>query len=227
MTSTTLSAALTATATSMSVASATGFTVGYTVQIDGELMAVTSISGTTIGISRGIAGTRATNHGNARGLLVGTPAEFQQSPGVSNQQAPGGFLWNQAPHISHIPGVILEQVFPVTIATATAVTLKSGDVLNGLILQDPAGGAVTTTLPTAALLAAAIPGLQIGDSFIFHIRNTADAAETITVAAGSGGSMSGTATIAQNNAKSFRLRFTGVSSGNEAYVCYSLGTVVF
>ena len=109
-----------------------------------------------------------------------------------------------------------------TISTAAAATLTAAQVLGGLILRDPAGGARTDTLPTAALLAAALPGVVAGTAFEFTIRNTADASETITVAAGTGGTTSGTMTIAQNNSKRFLVVFTSAS----AYTVYSLGTVV-
>ncbi len=109
-----------------------------------------------------------------------------------------------------------------TKATATAITLTAAEVLGGLILQDPAGGACTTNLPTAALLSAALGGAVAGDSVEFTIRNTADAGETITVAAGTGGGTSGTMTIAQSNTKRFVIIFTSKS----AYTVYSLGTIV-
>ena len=114
-----------------------------------------------------------------------------------------------------------------TVATATAVTLTTAQVLGGLILQDPSGGAVTTTLPTAAELAAAIrndaPSLATGTSFEFTIRNNdGGAGETITVAAGTGGTTSGTMTIATLNTKRFLVVFTS----NSAYTLYSLGTAV-
>ena len=112
-----------------------------------------------------------------------------------------------------------------TVATKTAVTLTAAQVLGGMILQDPSGGAVTTTLPTAALLKAALPGVAAGTAFEFTIRNTADGNEAITVAAGTGGSTSGTMTIAQNNSKRFLLIFTA-TGGTPAYTVYSLGTVV-
>jgi hypothetical protein len=108
-----------------------------------------------------------------------------------------------------------------TVATATSVTLTPTQVLGGLILQDPSGGAVTTTLPTAALLAAALNGVVAGTALRFYIRNTADANEAITVAAGTGGGTSGTMTIAQNYSKEFWLVFTSKS----AYTVYSLGSV--
>lgn len=115
--------------------------------------------------------------------------------------------------------------FKTTVATITTVgnvTLTAAEVLGGLILRDPNGGARTDTLPTAALLIAAIANAAVGQSFEFIIRNTADAAETITVASGSGGTDSGTMTIAQNNSKRFLVRIDSAT----AYTLYSLGTVV-
>lgn len=112
-----------------------------------------------------------------------------------------------------------------TIATATAVTLTAAQLLGGLILQDPSGGAVTSTAPTAALLWAALPGVQAGTGFRFTIRNTADAAETITLQAGTGGTISGTATIAQNNSKDFIVVLGGTKT-SPSYVIYSVGTYV-
>ena len=67
----------------------------------------------------------------------------------------------------------------------------------------------------------------VGTSLIVHIRNTANAAETITMTTNTGLTLSGTMTIAQNNAKSFQIVLTNVTSGAEAATVYSLGTVVF
>jgi hypothetical protein len=66
---------------------------------------------------------------------------------------------------------------------------------------------------------------MVGTSFVFTIRNTSAGAFTITVTAGTGGTVSGTATIAQNNTKSFLVVFTNVTPGTEAFTIYSLGTV--
>jgi hypothetical protein len=109
-----------------------------------------------------------------------------------------------------------------TLTTGGNLTLTATQVLGGLILRNPSGGARTDTLPTAALLSAAIGGANAGDSFEFTIRNTATGAETITVDAGTGGTISGTATIAQNNSK----RFLVVFSSKSVYIAYSLGTIV-
>lgn len=113
-----------------------------------------------------------------------------------------------------------------TDATAAAVTFTVTQVLGGLILRDPNGAARADLLPTAAALVAAIEGIQIGTAFYFDIRNTADAAETITITTNTGLTLSGTMTIAQNNSKRFCVVFTNITSGTEAVTVYSLGTTV-
>lgn len=116
---------------------------------------------------------------------------------------------------------------PATEVTAGNVTYTTTQMLGGLILRDPAGGARTDTTPTAAQLVAAIANPIVGTSFYLDIRNTADAAETITVAGGTGVTTSGTMTIAQNNSKRFLVRLDNVTASSEAATIYSLGTVVF
>jgi hypothetical protein len=131
-------------------------------------------------------------------------------------------------------GVVVPTVGPIvnistvtTITTAGAATYTAAQLKGGLILRDPNGSGRSDVTPTAALLVAALPSAVVGTSFVFTIRNDADAAETITVTAGSGATLSGTMTIAQNNLKQFLVVLTNVTSGAEAYTVYSLGTVVF
>lgn len=118
------------------------------------------------------------------------------------------------------------KVTVTTDATAAAVTFTAAQVLGGLILRDPAGAGRADLLPTAASLLAAINGPFVGLSFEFTIRNTADAAETITVTTNTGLTLSGTMTIAQNNSKRFLAVVTDIDSGEAAITVYSLGTVV-
>ena len=72
------------------------------------------------------------------------------------------------------------------------------------------------------LISQVLAGGNVGQGFEFTIRNTADAAETITLTAGDGVTLSGTMTIAQNNSK----RFLCVMASSAAATIYSLGTVV-
>jgi hypothetical protein len=113
---------------------------------------------------------------------------------------------------------------PSTDATAAAITMTTTQILGGLLLRDPAGAGRADLLPTAAAIVAAINGADIGTSFEFLIRNTADAAETITVTTNTGLTLSGTMTIAQNNTKRFLVRIASITPGAEAVTVYSLGT---
>jgi hypothetical protein len=130
-------------------------------------------------------------------------------------------------------GMIPVPLFTVsTLATAGVVTYTAAQLLGGLILRDTNGDDRSDVLPTATALFAAIPGATVGQGFYFDIRNTADASETITVTAGTGGTVSGTATIAESNGKRFLLVLTGQvdpnnGTGTAAYTAYSLGTYTF
>ena len=124
-------------------------------------------------------------------------------------------------------GPIVNFVTVTTDTTAGALTYTAAMLKGGIILRDPNGAGRSDVTPTAALLVAALPSAVVGTGLRFTIRNTADAAETITVTAGTGATLSGTMTIAQNNSKDFLAVLTNVTSGAEAYTLYSLGTVVF
>ncbi|PKN71206.1 MAG: hypothetical protein CVU54_01935 [Deltaproteobacteria bacterium HGW-Deltaproteobacteria-12] len=131
--------------------------------------------------------------------------------------------------VGQVPGITQTGWFNTTVttdATAGAKTYTAAELIGALILRDPAGGNRSDVSPTAALIVAGFAGGIVGSSFEFTIRNTADAAETITLTAGAGVTLSGTMTIAQNNSKRFLCRLDNVGSGTEAVTIYSLGTVV-
>jgi predicted RecA/RadA family phage recombinase len=73
---------------------------------------------------------------------------------------------------------------PRSYATVGAQVYTAADILGGIIVRDTNGGARTDTLPTAALLVAALPGVRVGDVVRCQIINGADAAEVLTIAAG-------------------------------------------
>lgn len=111
-------------------------------------------------------------------------------------------------------------------ATAGGVTLTAAEVIGGIVVADCAGSGRTYTLPTAADLVAAIPGAKIGEIVRCLIVNGSDAAESITLAAGSGGAFDTNQTaasriIAQNGSKYVHIRLTGVAASSEAYVVYA------
>lgn len=78
LTTTTASAAITATAREITVASATGFAAGYWVRVEDELMQVAQnySSGTTIPVRRGLQGTVVSAHAVTSNVTVGTGADF-------------------------------------------------------------------------------------------------------------------------------------------------------
>lgn len=123
--------------------------------------------------------------------------------------------------------VCMPLMTPTSITTAGNVTLTAAQLMNGMILRDGNGGARTDTLPTAALLVEAIQGAMVGTSFVCELRNSTSTAVSITLAAGTGCTISGTATIAQLNSKALLINITNVTPGSEAYTVYSLGTAVF
>lgn len=119
----------------------------------------------------------------------------------------------------------LEKVAVNTITDAGDVTLSTAQLLGGLILRDPAGGARTDTTPTASEIIDALYEARDNTSKLLIVRNTADAAETLTISGGTGVTVDGTATIAQNNTKIFLVHVDDISGGNEAVTIYSIGTL--
>ncbi len=106
--------------------------------------------------------------------------------------------------------------------TAGALTLTAAMVLGGTLLRDPNGAGRTDVLPTAALLVAAVPSAQVGDVVALYVANCADAAETITMSAGAGGTWKATQIAAsrivgQNASRYVFVRLTNVGAGTEAY----------
>lgn len=107
-------------------------------------------------------------------------------------------------------------------ATTDTATITIAQLL-AKILQATPTAAATYTLPTAALLVAGISNCRVGDSFDFIVENRSGGANTVTVAAGSGGTGKGTLTCAQNIVRAYKITVTNVGSGTEAYMLYGIG----
>ncbi|MBH05176.1 MAG: hypothetical protein CMJ20_02525 [Phycisphaeraceae bacterium] len=121
-------------------------------------------------------------------------------------------------------GGIITKTVVQSDSTAGAKTYSAAELLSGYIIRDPAGGDRSDVTPTAAQLVAVVPSAAVNDSFRFIIKNLADADETITLTGGTNVTITGTATIAQNNTKEWLCVLTNVGSGTEAATIYSLGT---
>ena len=111
-----------------------------------------------------------------------------------------------------------------TITSAAERTLTAAELLGGILTFD-VQDAQNANLPTAALLCEAIPGPSGSSNptgacgFQFQIRNTGDS--TLTVVAGTGGTVSGTATVVTVETKQFTVVITNATPGSETYTCYA------
>ena len=110
-----------------------------------------------------------------------------------------------------------------TDSTAGAVTYTIAEMLGGLILRDPNGGARSDVTPTAALIVAGITGAAVDDVFECTVVNTANASEVLTITAGTGVTLvPSSITPTQNESTRLIVRLTNVTSGSEAVVMYAL-----
>lgn len=96
--------------------------------------------------------------------------------------------------LAHTPRIVYTQFAPVAYNTTT--TLLSSDLMVGLLTSTQATGAtITLTLPTGTLLDTA-SGLQINQGFEWTLSNlSAAAADTVTLAAGTGHTIVGVAIV--------------------------------
>jgi hypothetical protein len=116
----------------------------------------------------------------------------------------------------------------LTLATIVAdsnQTLTVPQMMGGFIRRTLTATARTDTTPTAAALVAALPQdlRQVGGVFFLEITRTDAAAVALTIAGGTGVTVTGTATIAASTNRTFLCYFTNVTSGSEAITLYSLG----
>lgn len=118
-------------------------------------------------------------------------------------------------------GRVLPSTAVQTGSTVTSYTVTPSDVLGGII--NHSANTSTLTLPTAALLVAAIPRCKVGTTCPLLLANTG--AGTVTIGAGSGGSLVGAAaTTATTVHTLYWIRITGITSGAESYVAYRVST---
>lgn len=118
-----------------------------------------------------------------------------------------------------------------TTATNTA-TLTINQVV-GIVTGTPTGAATYTT-PTATQMCNAFLTLRSNTNtyagffnFNWYVKNTSGGANTITVAGGTGVTLSGTGTAAQNQVRHFIWQPTNCTAGSEAWTLFSLETAAF
>ena len=119
------------------------------------------------------------------------------------------------------------------VAVTVSVIAEAGDqqytaaqIMGGMVEHDPSGGAVAAKMPTAAELMAAFNGPVVGSSKDFILKNTADAAEAITITSADAKlvlTSGDTWTIAQNKLRKVRFYV----SASDEITAVSLGEDVF
>lgn len=113
---------------------------------------------------------------------------------------------------------------PASYSTAGAQTYLPADIIGTLIVRNGGAADRVDTLPTAALMVAAIPKCRIGDTVDCLIVN-GGTTNKITLQAGAGGALdpnqaAGSAIIVASTSKYISIRITNATKGSEAYVFY-------
>ena len=103
-------------------------------------------------------------------------------------------------------------------ATDTA-TLTAAQIVGGILVATPTANA-TLTLPTAALIDAAIPNARVGSTFDLALINAAAATYTAALALSTGVTNGGNAVVSLADATSALFRFR--KTGDAAYVVYKI-----
>ena len=125
--------------------------------------------------------------------------------------------------LGDIPGGLLPGQITLAAPTATA-TLTAAQSYNSIVRGVPAAAATYTTATAAAIVAAIGGDCAIGTSFRVVVINASAGSNIITVAGGSGVTVSGVATVVQNASKEFIGYVAAVESGSEAITLYGLGS---
>ena len=106
-----------------------------------------------------------------------------------------------------------------TVATATATaTLTVAQITAGILSANPSTTAASYTLPTGALIDATLTNAKVGSSFDLVILNLGTGSGAITLVAGTGITLAGSATIAVSTSAQIRL----VRTGDAAWTSYRI-----
>ena len=125
--------------------------------------------------------------------------------------------------LGDIPGGLLPGTSTLASVTNTA-TLTAAQSYNSIVRGIPTSTATYTTETAAAIISAIGGDCAVGTSFRVVVLNAAATAITITVAGGTGVTVSGVATVVQNACKEFIGYVANVTAGSQAITLYGLGS---
>lgn len=102
------------------------------------------------------------------------------------------------------------QAAPQT-ATATA-TLTAAQITGGLLVANPSASAATYTLPTVTATEAIVTNAKVDSTFELNIVNLGTSSGALTIAAGTGWTIVGSATVAITSSARYLARKTGAGA---------------
>ena len=102
------------------------------------------------------------------------------------------------------------QAAPQT-ATATA-TLTAAQITGGLLVANPSASAATYTLPNVTATEAIVTNAKVDSTFELNIVNLGTSSGALTIAAGTGWTIVGSATVAITSSARYLARKTGAGA---------------
>jgi hypothetical protein len=106
-----------------------------------------------------------------------------------------------------------------TVATATVTaTLTVAQITAGILSANTSTTAASLTLPTGALIDATLTNAKVGSTFDLVILNLGTGSGAITLVAGTGITLAGSATVAVSTSAQIRL----VRTGDAAWTSYRI-----
>ena len=106
-----------------------------------------------------------------------------------------------------------------TVATATVTaTLTVAQITAGILSANPSTSAASYTLPTGTLIDATLTNAKVGSTFDLAIVNLGTSSGALTIVAGTGITLAGSATVAVTS--SAQVRF--VRTGDATYTMYRI-----
>ena len=114
--------------------------------------------------------------------------------------------------------ILSAMAVPQTV-TATA-TLTAAQIANQVLVANPSTSAATYTLPTGALIDAAVPNATVGSTFDLSIVNIGTSSGAVTLAVSTGVTDGGNAVVAIPITTSSLYRFR--KTDNATYVVYRI-----
>lgn len=139
---------------------------------------------------------------NVAYLLQVSASQTLPSQGVTLSGTGGGIANGNLPPAQYSTAALQSATMTVAQVAGSATT----------VFENTGTTPANLATPTAAAIIAAVPGWQIGQSYELRIRNSSGSANTATITAGTGVTLTGTMTIAQNVTRNFIVTYTAAGA---------------